>query len=128
MRKLFVTLLTVSLLTGLFLAGAMPVMVMAAASAPAPALANMQDQMAASVGMDCEHHGSKAPATDHRPASHGDLSCCVSGHCPMLGQGLAPVGTVGQLFLMGSPVRPVVLSLHRGVVESPHLRPPRNFF
>ena len=123
MRKLFVTLLTVSLLAGMFLAGmslagAMPVM-----AAPMA----MEHPMVAGPAADCAHHDGQPKPLEQKRSGHPDLSCCVNGHCPMLAQALMPADAVQQPSHMGSLLRPILVSLHRGIIDSPHLRPPRVF-
>jgi hypothetical protein len=118
LRKLFVTLLTVSLLAGIFLAGAMPVMAAPMAMEPAAAAGPVTD---------CAHHHSQPKPLEQKHSGHPDPSCCVNGHCPMLGQALMPAGVVPQPSPKGSLLRPMLVSLHRGIIDSPHLRPPRYF-
>lgn len=117
MRKLFVTLLTVFLLAGLFLAGAMPAM-----AAP------MGEKTPVTAGSmtDCAHHDSQPKPLEQKHSGHADLSCCMNGHCPMLSQGLLPADADEQPSHLGTLLRPVLVSLHRGVIDSPYLRPPRN--
>jgi hypothetical protein len=118
LRKLFVTLLTVCLLAGMFLAGAMPAM-----AAPMIAESAVVDGPAT----DCAHHDGQPKPLEQKHSGHPDLSCCINGHCPMLGQALMPADAAEQPSHMGSPPRPMLVSLHRGIIDSPHLRPPRDF-
>jgi hypothetical protein len=111
----FVTLLTVSLLAGLFLSGAMSAMAM-------PKLAQTE-----AGAMDCADHASKTKPAEHKPSGHDSAACCLTGHCPMLAQALMPTEPAPQPSHMGSAVRPVILSLYCGIFDSPHLRPPRHF-
>ncbi|MDY0873422.1 hypothetical protein [Dongia rigui] len=109
-------MLTVSLLAGLFLAGAMPVMA-------APMV--HEGGVSAAPMVDCAHHDRQSKPFEHKHAGHADLSCCLNGHCPMLTQGLMPAEAIGQPSNQGSRLRPVLVSLHRGIMESPTRRPPR---
>jgi hypothetical protein len=118
LRKILVTLLTVCVLSGLFLAGAMPAMAMPIAH---------ESGMTAAPMTDCAHHDSQPKPLPQKQSGHADLSCCVNGHCPMLAQGLMPADAAQQPFPMGSLLRPVIVSLDRGIIDAPHPRPPSDF-
>jgi hypothetical protein len=115
LRKLFVALLTVSMLAGLFLAGAMPGMAAPMASKTATLAAPMAD---------CAHHDRQPKPLEQKHSGHPDLSCCVNGHCPMLGQALMPAEAIQQPSPLGSLLRPALVSVDRGIIDAPHPRPP----
>ncbi len=112
MRKLFVTLLTLSLLSGLFLTGALPM-------ASAMVATRMDHAMTVSQPVDCDHHAPK------QKSDHGGSLCCTTGHCPLLGQFMPPATAGHALALPRTALRPVAFAFEFGIAASPGLRPPR---
>lgn len=114
LRKLFVTLLTLSLLGGLFLTGTMPM-----ASAMAMTAHDMGAMVESGQPADCDQQ------VPMKKSSHDGLSCCLSGHCPMLAQFMPPAHVEAPATAtMGLP-RPAPFALEVGIAASPGLRPPR---
>ncbi|WP_374311868.1 hypothetical protein [Dongia sp.] len=116
MRKLFVTLLTFSLLGGLFLTGALP---MVSSTASAMAATGMDHAMTMSQPADCDHHAPK------QKSDHSGSLCCTAGHCPLLGQFMPPATDGDAVLLLRTTPRPVAFIREFGIAASPGLRPPR---
>lgn len=114
LRKLFVTFLTLSLLGGLFLTGAMPM-----ASAMEMTTHDMGTMAESGQPADCDQ---QAPM---KKSSHDGLSCCLNGHCPMLAQFMPPAHDGMPAALTRVLPRPVPFTLEVGIAASPGLRPPR---
>ncbi|WP_374650215.1 hypothetical protein [Dongia sp.] len=112
MRKLFATLLTLSLLGGLFLA------VPQAVAAIQP-VESAHHGLSMTQPADCEHH---APKQTNKQA---DFSCCITGHCPMLGQGILPMAGYRPQPMIKPLLRPASFLADIGIESGPDLRPPR---
>jgi hypothetical protein len=121
LRKLFVTLLTLSLLAGLFLTGALPMIAPMASAMAATGMdhATMDHAMGMTQPADCDHHAPK------QKSDHGGALCCTAGHCPLLGQFMPPATAGHAVVLLRTAPRPVAFAFEFGIAASPGLRPPR---
>ncbi len=83
------------------------------------------DQAMASAPVDCPQHGANQKAPAGTPHKQGNLSCCITGQCPMLGQGLLPA----IMLVADLPQRPKLLPAAEqdigGIDSGPGFRPPR---
>lgn len=122
MRKLFVTLLSACLMAGVLAGTNLPA---AAMALPAHGMAGDMAKMVASAPVECPQHGRSQRAPVETPHKQGNLSCCITGQCPMLAQALLPAPT----FVRAVPQRLTLLPTTDrdldGIESGPGLEPPR---
>ncbi len=116
MRKLLVTILTLCLLGGQILAGQM--------SAPPAAPAAAAHLILASTEIPCDHHQQKH-LPGHGEQKSGGMKCCLTGQCPMLGQGVVPSADLITAFYSTERPVPPLQAEEAGIPVGPDLRPPR---